>query len=186
MIRIIGTSHSLQVRTDAIRNGESLDATKEGVEAFERYLAGVAKSVKADLIAEEASDEWVARHGPRASSVAKDVATRLGIQHLFCDPDTEQRQSIGLKVREKLHNAVGKEAEETGEEWNDVHNAEVKKQFCAREAVWLERLQGCAPHKRSVIFVCGANHVHTFKDRLRSQQILAEIYCADYTGVAEE
>jgi hypothetical protein len=55
MIHIIGTCHSLQIWTDAIRNGESLDARREDVEAFESYLADIARSLKADLIAEEAS-----------------------------------------------------------------------------------------------------------------------------------
>jgi hypothetical protein len=186
MIHIIGTSHSLQVWTDAIRIGDSLDTTKEAVEAFESYLADVARLVKADLIAEEASAEWVANCGHRASSVAKDVATRLGIQHLFCDPDAGQRQSLGLKVGEELHTHVTKISKETGAEWADVHNAEVNKQFCTREAFWLQRLEGCDSNKRSVVFVCGANHVETFKDRLHSKQILAEIYCADWTGGAKE
>jgi hypothetical protein len=186
MIHIIGTSHSLQVWTDAIRNGASLDTTKEAVEAFERYLAEVARLVKADMIAEEASDEWVANYGHRASSVAKDVAMRLSIQHLFCDPDAGQRESIGLKVGEELHTHVTKISKETGAEWADVHNAELNKQFWTREAFWLQRLVGCDPNKRSVIFVCGADHVDTFKDRLHSKQILAEIHCADWTGGAKE
>jgi hypothetical protein len=186
MIQIIGTSHSLQVWTDAIRNGASLDTTKEAVEAFQSYLADVARLVKADMIAEEASDEWVAAHGHGASSVAKDVAMRLSIQHLFCDPDAGQRQSIGLKVGEELHTHVAKISKETGAEWNDVYKAEVIKQFGTREAFWLERLEGCNLNKRSVIFVCGANHVDTFKDRLHSKQILAEIHCADWTGGAKE
>ena len=153
MIYIIGTRHSLQVWTDLVRKGGSLDASLQEVEAFENYLLNSAQSLKADIIAEEASDESVAAY-TGGSSVPKDVAAQLGIEHLFCDPDTAQRQSIG-KVGEKLH--------------------------AAREAVWLARLEGCDPNNKSVIFVCGANHVNAFKDRLHSKQILAEIYCADWS-----
>jgi hypothetical protein len=180
VIHIIGTAHSLQVWTDAKRNGESLDARREAVEAFESYLADVAGSWKADMIAEEASDEWVAAHGHGASSVAKDVATKLGIQHLFCDPDTGQRRAIGLKVGEELRAHGMTVSKETGREWADVHDAEIKKQFSTREAVWLERLEGCGPNSRSIIFVCGADHVDTFKAALDAKKLIAGIRCRDW------
>jgi hypothetical protein len=181
MIHIIGTSHSLQVWTDAIRNGESLDASREAVEAFESYLADLARLFKADLIAEEASDESLAAQGHGASSVAKGVATLLSIQHLFCDPDTEQRRATGLKVGEELRTHAMTVSKESGREWTDVHDAEIKKQFSTREAVWLERLEDCEPNNRSIIFVCGADHVDTFKAALDAKKILASIRCRDWT-----
>lgn len=181
MIHIIGTSHSLQVWTDAKRNGESLDARKETVEAFESYLADVARSLKVDLIAEEASDEWVAAHGHGASSVAKEVAEQLGIQHLFCDPDTDQRHAIGLKVGEEMVSHAMTLSKETGREWADVRDAEIKKGFSIREAVWLERLEGCGANNRSILFVCGADHVDTFSAALDAQKILANIHHRDWT-----
>jgi hypothetical protein len=185
MIHIVGTSHSLQVWTAAKRNGESLEATREAVEAFEGYLANVVRSLKADIIAEEASNEWVAALGHGASSVAKDVTTNLGIQHLFCDPDTVLRGAIGLKVGEELHTHAMTISKETGREWTDVHNAEIKNQFATREAVWLERLEGYEPNDRSIIFVCGADHVDTFKAALDAEKIFASILCRDWTEGAD-
>jgi hypothetical protein len=179
MIHIIGASHSLQVWTDAKRSGESLDARKETVEAFESYLADVAKSLKADMIAEEASDEWVAAHGHGASSVAKGVTAKLGIQHLFCDPDTGQRRALGLKVGQELCTHAMTVSKETGREWTDVHDTEIKKQFSTREAYWLDRLNSCEPNNRSIIFVCGADHVDTFQAALDAKKILASICCRD-------
>jgi hypothetical protein len=70
MIYLIGTRHSLQVWTDATRKGVSLDARPQDVTAFESYLLNSAQSLKADIIAEEASDESVAAYGQGASSVA--------------------------------------------------------------------------------------------------------------------
>jgi hypothetical protein len=181
MIHIIGTCHSLQVWTDAIRNGETLDARKESVEEFESYLVEVARLLKADMIAEEASGEWVAARGHGAYSVAKGVATEMGIQHLFCDPDTGQRRTIGLKVGEELRTHAMTVSKETGREWTEVHDAEVKKQFSTREAVWFERLEGCEPNNRSILFVCGADHVDTFKAALDAKQKLASIRCRCWT-----
>ncbi len=181
MIHIIGTCHSFQVWTDAIRNDESLDARKETIEAFESYLREVARLLKADTIAEEASDEWVAAHGHGAYSVAKGVATEMGTQHLFCDPDTGQRRAIALKVGEELRTHAMTVSKETGREWAEVHDTEMKKQFSTREVVWSERLEGCDPNNRSIIFLCGANHVDTFKAALDAKKTLVSIHCRDWT-----
>jgi adenosylmethionine-8-amino-7-oxononanoate aminotransferase len=98
MIYIIGTRHRFQVWAEAIRTGESLDVRKEHVEAFENYLTDVARSLKADMIAEEASEDWVVTHGHGASSVAKDITKQLGKQHLFCNPTKSQHDALGLKI----------------------------------------------------------------------------------------
>jgi hypothetical protein len=81
MIYIIGTWHLFQVWTEAKRTGESLDARKEHVEAFENYLTDVATSLKAHMIAEEASEDWVIDHGHGASSVAKDITKQCAFAH---------------------------------------------------------------------------------------------------------
>ena len=91
-------------------------------------------------------------------------------QHLFCDPDTGQRRAIGLKVGEELRTHAMTVSKETGREWTDVHDAERKKQL-TREAVWLQCLQGCEPSNRSIIFVCGADHVDTFRAALDAKKI---------------
>jgi hypothetical protein len=185
MIHIIGTSHSLQVWTDAKRNGESLDARKETIEAFESYLAEVARSLKADVIGEEASEEWIAKFGPGASSVAKDVAGRLAITHLFCDPDTRQRRAMGLMVGEEMVSHATTVSGEVGGDWLAVHKAEIRKGFPAREAVWLERLERFKPNDISVVFVCGADHVDSFKAGLDAKKILARIRCREWKEGAE-
>jgi hypothetical protein len=184
MIHIIGTSHSLQIWTVAKRNGESTDARKEVMEAFESYLTDIARSLKADMIAEEASDEWVTTYGHGASSMAMDVATKLGIQHLFCDPDTSQRRALGLKVGEELRTHAMAVSKEAGQDWTDVHDAEIKKQFSTRETVWLERMKSCEHNNRSIIFVCGADHVETFKAMLDAKEMPASICCRDWTQSA--
>ena len=102
MIYIIGTWHPLQVWTIAKRNGEG-EARKKDVEAFEKYLADIARSSKADMIGEELSEEYVAEAGHGASSVSKDVATQLDIQHLFCNHNKEQSRALNLKFGRGVH-----------------------------------------------------------------------------------
>lgn len=181
MIHIIGTRHSLQFWTNAKRNGKSLDATKEDVEKFENYLADAAQSLKANMIAEEASDKGVADYGDGACSVAKSVATKLRMQHLFCDPDVEQRRELGLKVGEELVVHSQAVSRETGQDWEVIRHAEIKSQFPIREAFWSAQLQRYEPNKRTIIFVCGACHAKTLKAKLDSEKILASIHCGDWT-----
>jgi len=50
------------------------------------------------------------------------------------------------------------------------HNAEIQKQFSVREAVWLAKVEGCEPNNRSIIFVCGADHVSSFEAALDTKK----------------
>jgi hypothetical protein len=179
MIHIIGTSHSLQVWTPA-RRAEPVDRPNS-IRAFACYLGQVAAALKADVIAEEASPEWLDHHGPGASSVARGVASDLGIEHLFCDPDSDERRSLNLKTGGELVAHAVAVARTTGEEWTDVHNRELRGQFPVREAVWVERLQrgGCAT--RDVIFVCGADHTASLLSSLEDIGFPASVYCRDWT-----
>jgi hypothetical protein len=185
MIYIIGTIHSVQVWSDAKRHNTSFDASKEMMMAFENYLEETAKSLNANMIAEEACEEWILKHGQGASSVAKDVAIRSGIGHLFCDPDSQERRSIGLKVGPELTEYVRKVAADTGRQFDEVYREEREKGFAPREAIWIERLYNHEPNNRTLIFVCGADHVETFRSALDARQIMAEVYCRDWTELAD-
>jgi hypothetical protein len=150
MIHIVGTRHSLQYWSDAIRNGEDCDADFLTVERFEKYLQAVATSVHAAAIAEELSRECVEeRQG--GASVAKQVADRLGLRHLYCDPESNERSAHG------------------------VSNSDEREEF------WISRIQPLIPNSTSVIFVCRANHSLSFKAKLNNRGLHAAIYCKDWT-----
>ena len=178
MIHVIGTSHSLQVWSDA-RRANSEVASR--MRAFETYLAGAVMALQAEVIAEENDAEFVDCHGPGASSVAMDVAQRLGLQHVYCDADRSERRAMGLKFGSELVEHAMAVARRTGEDWNDVWQQKVRDQFPVREAAWIERLNlhGCAG--REVVFVCGADHATSFKGSLEAADLAASVYCADWT-----
>jgi hypothetical protein len=184
MIYIIGTWHQFQMWSDAIRNGETIVPRKEHVEAFEIYLTDVARSLKADMIAEEESADRVAAFGSGSSSVATVVAKQLGKQHLFCNPTEKQYPELGLKCGSEMLAHVTILSGQTGCEFADVHAEEVRKQFAVREDFWLECLQSHEPNNKTIIFVCGADHVDSFKTGLGAKGILACILCREWTPQA--
>jgi hypothetical protein len=151
MIYIIGTAHSkTQFWSDAIRKGESLDTCAAIVERFESYLRGATISLKATVIAEENS-EYLVESMKGGSSVARKVAEELGVRHVYCDPDREERSAM------------------------NIQNAE------DRETIWMRRVQPLFPNTASIIFVCGADHSLTFRSVLERNAIDARIYCQDWT-----
>jgi hypothetical protein len=150
MIHIIGTAHSVQCWSDAIKSGIDCDADPTTVKRFERYLHDAALLLGVTAIAEELSQKAVEqRRG--GSSVAKEVARRLGLRHFFCDPDRDEREALGVS---------------TGVD---------------REAVWASRLEPLSPNETSMIFLCGANHSDTFKRTLERRGLDARIHCDDWT-----
>jgi hypothetical protein len=68
-----------------------------------------------------------------------------GIEHRFCDPDSIEKQALGIEVDPK---------KETESDWRK------------REQVWLSRIADCK--LRRVLFVCGDNHYDAFARLLES------------------
>jgi hypothetical protein len=150
MIFIIGTRHSLQYWSDAIRNGEDCDADPVTVQQFEDFLQHAAITLDATIIAEELSQESVEeRQG--GVSVARQVAKRLGLCHLYCDPDRAEREALSVSA---------------GHE---------------REDFWASRIQLLLPNDTRAIFVCGADHSRSFAWKLEGRGLIAQVYCADWT-----
>jgi hypothetical protein len=154
MIHIIGTRHSLQCWSDAIRNGVDCDADSATVERFEHYLQEVAGMLHATVIAEELSQENVEQRQGGAS-VAKQVADRMGLRHLFCDANRRERESLGISTHD------------------------------ARECVWVSRIQPLLPNNISMVFVCGADHSQTFKATLENCGLHVRVHCDDWTLEAD-
>jgi hypothetical protein len=152
MIYIIGTAHSTQYCSDAIWRGESFDTDLETVQQFKQYVRDAACSLAATTIAEELSQQGVdAREG--GISVCKKVADDLGLNHLFCDPDRGERQSLNITTTDQ------------------------------RETLWVSRVGELAPNETSVIFVCGADHCSTFRAKLDHAGLQARIHCNDWTSM---
>jgi hypothetical protein len=151
MIHIIGTAHSkTQFWSDAIKKGESLDTSAEIVERFESYLREVSVSSAATVIAEENS-KYAVDQKVGGASVAKKIGEELALEHIYCDPDPEERRSLNIQRPED------------------------------RESIWMDRIQPFSPNETSIIFVCGADHCASFQSLLERSGLHARIHCQDWT-----
>lgn len=149
-IQLIGLNHGYQ-----LRGFDSADWS-----AFEQYLLAYTASEDIDLIAEELSNEAI-RKWKATDSVARHVAQRLGVRHLFCDPESGQRRALGIRSLDE----IAAELEPLGQ----VGLAEAKKReaWLMRERFWLERLRE-VPF-RACVFILGSQHVESFALLLRSE-----------------
>jgi len=94
------------------------------------------------------AEEWSHEANQRNKvqfSTVQTVATNLDLKHIFCDPTIEERKKHGINESNKDR----------------------------REEFWIERLKDLLHEK--ILFVCGEDHLESFKSKLDSRGILVEI-----------
>ena len=166
-IQIIGTNHEHQY----LRHGKDYSS-------FESYLKDLLRKNNFDLAAEEMSEEAIASE-KAFGSVVKNVAIQENVEHLFCDPESEERDSLGIRSEEDIirelsgGSVLRPEHEESFQE-------QIEKSWAIRERVWLDRL--LKTEKSSILFVCGTKHQSRFKKLLDENQVDCSVVIANYTG----
>jgi len=168
MIYLIGTHHKYQVA-----------GTAPNVE-FLAYLVETLTKLEATVVAEEMNtDGETVVGGPNGKSIAAIVAERLAIRHVFCDPDKVERKELGIKSAEEIEHLAMSAWIATGEDPHLVAARERQKDFPVREGFWLQRLR---PHlaEQTIVFVCGADHIDTFRARLEADGNDVSVYCREW------
>jgi hypothetical protein len=166
-IQIVGTNHEHQY----LRLGKDYSS-------FESYLKNLLRKNNFDLAAEEMNEEAIASE-KAFGSVVKNVAIDEKVEHLFCDPESEERDRLGIRsekdiIRELSGGSVLRpEHEESFQE-------QIEKSWAIRERVWLDRLLKTG--KSSILFVCGTKHQSRFKKLLEENQVDCSVVIANYTG----
>ena len=169
LLYLIGVNHAVQFKSalsHMFPSGESESVQKKR-EAFKAHVAEMIDTLDIEILAEEFSDEG--KKESEAREFAKDFAKALhepfdwetarqqldwetelqkfskakDIEHRFCDPNTKERQALGIEVDPR---------KETESDWRK------------REQVWLSRIADCK--LRRVLFVCGNNHYDAFAQLL--------------------
>ena len=152
-VYIVGTDHEMQ--HDAPSHRTAPDKVQRARREFQTYLCTLVDRLKIQVIAEEFSQE--ALNGRHAESTVRPVADKLGIEHRFCDPNVAEREELGLP-----HPFLDHRKEREMPQLNQI-----------REQNWLDRLSDVL--HRDIIFICGAKHVHTFFELIRSKGISATV-----------
>lgn len=151
MIFLIGVNHEVQY----IKKG--IDNTK-----FKLFLKTKIEETKADLIAEEMSGYALKKFG-MTNSVPRAVAEELGIKHLYCDPDKNQRKELGILEEKDIIAKIsgGKVLHPKDQErFIKIRNIMWNK----REVFWYQKLMKFRFKK--CIFVFGSDHVDNFLNLL--------------------
>src|SRR5216683_5104087 len=148
-IRLIGLNHRYQLRGYAGADWS----------AFERYLLSYSANKGVDLLAEELSDEAV-RKWKAEDSVARHVARCLGVRHLFCDPESGQREALGIRSFGDILAELGPRPTV------DLVEATEREDWRVREQHWLNTLRNVS--FTTCVFILGSQHVESFETLLLS------------------
>ena len=165
MIYLIGIRHEFQ------HNGCG-SVEENSRENFISYLENMIKEHKASLIAEEFSEEALQKSNATISA-AKCVANKLNIKHLFCDPNTKEREIIGIPSCDEIKKGLAFTKPYLNHGEVKILDAEKKKYFPQRENFWFEKIE---KHLNEVIiFLCGSDHIKSFESLLIDRGYTPEI-----------
>lgn len=134
MIYLIGVDHQVQHQKN----------TQISM-VFAFYLSKKIKELNIKFISEEWFEDLLNKNNVK-STVPQDVANKQKIEHVFCDPDKNERKRIG---------------------WFS------KKDDYLREQYWLTKIKG--ETNGNIIFVCGSDHLESFNKLLLNNGFKSEI-----------
>ena len=153
MIHFVGTNHELQHSARPKRAAEALVVKARG--EFQEYLRTQIKSLNPAVVAEESVEELMNWMG--TESTVKAIADECGVKHLYCDLDSGTRTKLGVPIgSEHL----------TEEEKRKYHNI--------RERYWYRQIKPFSG--QPVLFVCGANHIPSFRALLSENECQVETF----------
>ncbi len=174
MIHLIGVNHIIQYKNNIVPLSVFAD--------FREFLAETAKGVRASLLAEEFHEEYLGEVYFSPEGTVKAVADTLGIEHRYCDPGDAERKDLGIPYYADIRDEV---LEGMKLRKNYILDPEIVKRvrartddlvqsyFPLRENFWLERLG--EDIAGSVVFICGHEHITSFKKLLQSHDIAVEV-----------
>jgi len=143
---------------------------------FKPYLNDLCLKEHPDLLAEELNEDAI-KKWTTEDSVARKIARRLNVRHLFCDPDVEERRALGIKSFNEIARDLGYEPGLTREQIATVEMIE-KEHWGKREKFWLAKLTEKQFDKS--IFLLGANHVDRFNTLLIANSYQSSIVERDW------
>ena len=167
---LVGTDHVFQFGAGAVYGGST--CSHENEQAFFTALNGACTAHRIRAIAEELNDQALAEMG-MTTSVPHKLAMSLGLTHIYCDPDREERG--GLQIR--ADNAVIAFGQISGTSQEEIER-EILVEWNKRELFWCKRVENLSLWP--VLFICGASHIPTFSYLLKMRGLPHEVVFADW------
>jgi len=160
-VYIIGTSHPYQIA--------DCDFAPADVGAYRNLLQEACSRHNIRAIAEEMSREGL----KGGTSLAEDLCQQLGLRYRACDPDSEEREQLGIWNEGLVRIRALQEG------WdNATFNDAIRIEYRKREEYWLQQLQ--ALDVWPVLFICGANHAASFQQLLSESNVETKVLAQDW------
>ena len=151
MIYVHGINHNTQ------HKGKGSDP--KGASRFEIFVESLCGEKDITVVAEEFSTEACEKSDVEAS-ICHQVASRIQLLHIYCDPVLSERAELGIPSQAELVERVKKELGIKiilRKEINDYYDQLAAQYHDIREKFWLTKL---APHQsENVLFICGSDHI---------------------------
>lgn len=166
LLYLIGVNHAVQFKSALSQLFSESESVRAKREAFKAHVAEMIDELDIEILAEEFSEEAKLKPAERKTApdeqserasfetpfaqckyetVLEQFSKDKGIEHRFCDPDSIEKQGLGIEVDPEK---------------------ETQSDRRKREQVWLSRIADCKG--RRVLFVCGNNHYNAFAQLLES------------------
>ena len=164
MIYLIGLYHDVQHKGFRSTDPDDKRQRHDLINKFKIYLKENYEKLKFKLIAEELSKEVLLK-GKTDYCTAREVAKELGIDHRFCDPESDDRKILGIPSTKEIREKLGLKVK-GGLNHQDIErlDKERRKYYPIREQFWFDKIEG--EINDSIIFICGSEHVDTFEKLL--------------------
>lgn len=92
LVFLVGVNHCIQWSNSAYS-----PKWQQEIRKFAEYLKNQCQQLGIQLLAEEFSEEAL-RSSNATNCTVRDVATEVGLLHLFCDPDSNERDKLNVKT----------------------------------------------------------------------------------------
>lgn len=173
MIYLIGVDHRIQ------HDGHG-SANNDQRLLFSSYLEQEIARLNIQVLAEEFSD-YAVRYSVASNSIVRELSYRLGLQHIFCDPDLKERDALDIPREKEMLQTLGINSLRRTDEDDLKLKKEKEKYFSIREEFWFERITEVVG--KNVLMIIGAEHINTFPLVLEKYgceyQILNRNWCFD-------
>lgn len=157
MVIIIGTSHSIQLKSDKLKY----------------FLEDLCRVHNISAVVEEMNSDTLEERDCSAS-IPMQVARFLGVLHLFCDPSRAERvrldilQENDIRAQGFLRNWFEEEVQQR-----------IAESHAKRERYWFDQLRDL--DQWPILFICGADHVKSFSLLLEKNGIEVHIAARDWS-----